>query len=47
MLIQMTDGEARLHAAWLYYFGESTPVTRTLAFFRARKGKYPPLMCVR
>ena len=38
-LIQMPDGEARIFRAWIAYLGESTPQTRTEAFFAAPKSR--------
>ena len=42
-LVQMTEGEGRIYRAWLSYLGESTPQSRTWAFFAARRGETPPL----
>jgi hypothetical protein len=43
-LIQMNEQHAILYRAWLSYFGESTPQTRTEAYFRSREGEPVPLM---
>lgn len=43
MIIQMTEEEGELYRAWLSHYGESTPETRTQAFFNARALERPPL----
>ncbi len=42
-LIQMSDEQAVLYRAWLAHYGESTPQSRTAAYFNSKEGHPVPL----